>query len=421
MNFLWGVATSAYQIEGGIENDWSAWERSGRLRAAHERCGRATDHHRLWEGDLALVPAIGANAFRFSVEWARIEPRPGEYDIGALEMYRSRIVRLRELGIEPVVTLFHYTHPVWFWDHGWESSRAVDAFAGFARRCAEAFGELVDIYTLVNEPLVFMLGGYLDGSIPPGRKEFSAGVTALENLLRAHAAAAAEFREVNPAARFGLAHNMMDFAADRPGSIADRWLAESADRLYNRALLEAMATGRAEIRIPSVGSRELRVDELPGAVDFVGVNYYSRLHVRLTLHRLRLWDVTYRDRRGAGLTDTGWEIHPEGLARMIAIAAGTGLPVLITENGIATRDDTRRADFLREHTLVVRDALSRGVDLRGYLYWSLLDNFEWLDGFGPRFGLYEVDYPTFARRRRRSADLFEHLGRQFLRAEFTPV
>jgi beta-glucosidase len=420
-DFLWGVATSAYQIEGAADNDWSAWEREGRLRARHERCGTAAGHAELWESDFDLLPTLSVNAYRFSVEWSRIEPEPGRFSQEALESCRQRIRRLRLLGVEPVLTLFHYTHPLWFWKFGWEDPRGRDAFVRFAAVLADAVGDLISTYTILNEPLVFILGGYLDAAIPPGRKNLEAAGRALENILRAHNEVVALFRERNPHARFGIAHNMMDFAPERNGSVGDRALAEAADRFYNRSLLEGMGTGRVDLKIPTVGRVRFAIEDFPASCDFVGVNYYSRLHLRLPGRSRLLGEFAYRDPAGRGLTDTGWEVHPSGLGRCLRLAAETGRPVLVTENGIATRDDGRRRDFLREHAVVLSHARRSGIDVKGYFYWSLLDNFEWLEGFSPRFGLYEVDYATFARRRRPSADLFAELGRSFLHTGLSSI
>jgi len=420
-DFLWGVATSAYQLEGGPDSDWAQWEDGGRLNARHERCAAATGHGRCWKSDFAFLPTIGANAYRFSLEWSRIEPAKGRVDGAALEDARRRVEALRGIGVEPMMTLFHYTHPAWFWEHGWDSREGRAAFVRFAARAADALGDLVSWHSLLNEPMVFLLGGYLEGVIPPGRRDFAEGTRALEGMLHAFVEAADVLRAANPGARFGIAHNMLDFAPERPSSWADRHLTSVADRFYNRALLEAMATGEIDLRLPLIGKARFRVSDFPRSIDFVGVNYYSRAHLRFPGRTRLAGDVSYRDRHGRGLTDLGWEIHPTGLAEALTVAAGTGRPVVVTENGIATGNDGLRGDFLREHALIVRHARESGLDVRGYFHWSLLDNFEWLKGFAPRFGLFEVDYATLARRRRPSADLFAELGRGFrLHPDFTP-
>jgi beta-glucosidase len=412
--FLWGVATSSYQIEGAVENDWTAWEATGRLKAPGRRCGVATGHRERWRSDFSLLPTIGANAYRFSVEWSRIEPRPGHFDVDALALEVERVELLRRLGIEPVVTLNHYTHPSWFWeDGGWEDRRSVDRFARFASVVAEALEGRVRRWVTLNEPIVLLLGGFLAGMIPPGLKSFAAAAAALENLLRAHVAAAAALRERDSSARIGIAHNMLEFAADRPANSLDRKLAALGDRLYNLALLEAIATGDMSWWFPGEGRTDFRMPELPSSNDFVGLNYYSRVHLRFAGLPGAIGQFFYRDPERRGLTDTGWEVYPEGFDRALRRSAAAGRPVLVTENGIATGDDGIRRTFLHEHVLVLAHRRAAGTDIEGYFHWSLIDNFEWLEGFGPRFGLFEVDYATFARRRRLSADLFASLGRSF--------
>lgn len=412
MSFLWGVATSAYQVEGAVENDWTDWEARGKLKAPGTVCGRGAGHRERWQSDLSLLPTIGANAYRFSVEWSRIEPRPGEFDERALEHDRRIVDFLHRLGIEPVVTIHHYTHPLWFWkEGGWEQARSVSRFRAFAGAVADALGDRVHLWITINEPIVLLLGGFLGGLLPPGKRSFAAASSALRNMLDAHAEAAAQLKERNPSARVGFAHNMLDFAPDRSENALDRRLASAAERFYNMALLEAIATGKVDWSFPGEGRASFSVDGLPAANDFVGVNYYSRVHMRLRAAGKPAGEFFYRDPGGRGLTDTGWEVYPEGFDRILRQAAGAGRPVLVTENGIATRDDRKRRDFLREHVLILEHRRRAGTPIEGYFHWSLLDNFEWLEGFGPRFGLFEVDYATFARRRRPSADLFASLGK----------
>ena len=286
------------------------------------------------------------------------------------------------------------------------------------RRLAERVGSAlpgVRTWVTLNEPIVFLLGGYLGGLIPPGKKSFAAAAKSLEHLLRAHAEAAAALAERPGGARCGIAHNMLDFAADRPDSVLDRGLVKAAESLYNLALVGAVATGRMQWSFPGEGQTAFAVPELPAVTSWFGVNYYSRVHLRFRGVPGRVGEFFYRDRSGRGLTDTGWEIHPQGFDRVLRQAAESGLPILVTENGIATENDALRRAFLHEHTLVLAHHLDQGTPIEGYFYWSLLDNFEWLEGFRPRFGLYEVDYATLARRRRPSADLFAALGRRFTR------
>lgn len=412
--FLWGVATSAYQIEGAADNDWTEWERGDRLRERGARCGEGSGHRARWKSDFALLPSLGVNAYRYSIERSAVEPEPGRFSEEALALERERAAALRSLGIEPCVTLHHYTHPRWFWSAGgWENPDSVDAFGRYAEAVAAALWPHVRLWVTLNEPIVFLLGGYLGGKIPPGHSSFGAAARALEHLLRAHTEAAGAIASRGPGGRVGIAHNMMEFAPDRRDSALDRRLAKQAERLYNLALLEAIATGRLDWSFPGQGRVRARLDGFPASNHFVGVNYYSRVHIRFRGVPGGVGEYFYRDPAARGLTDTGWEIHPEGFDAVLRQAAQTGLPIVVTENGIATRDDRRRQNFLRDHALVMAHRREAGTRIDGYFHWSLLDNFEWLEGFGPRFGLYEIDYATFARRRRPSADLFAQLGRRF--------
>jgi beta-glucosidase len=416
--FLWGVATSAYQVEGAPDNDWTEWEAAGRLKAPGERVGRGSGHRERWAADFALLPTIAANAYRFSLERSRIEPEPGRFSEPALAFEAERVAALVRMGIEPCVTLHHYTNPRWFHaEGGWESPDSVASFRRYAEEVARVLGSRVRLWVTLNEPVVLLLGGYLGGEIPPGRRSFSSAATAFEHLLLAHAEAAAVLREASPGARVGIAHNMLEFSPDRRTHALDRRLAREGDRLYNLALLEAIATGNLDWSFPGMGRIRRRLPSLEGSNDFVGVNYYSRVHIRFRGLPGAIGEFFYRDPSARGLTDTGWEVRPEGFDHVLRQAQEAGLPILVTENGIATGDDRRRADFLREHALVLAHRLAAGSPIGGYFYWSLLDNFEWLEGFRPRFGLFGVDYTTMTRVRRPSADVFAALGRQFSRRD----
>lgn len=337
------------------------------------------------------------------------------YDEAELLLQRRRAERLAELGIEPVATLHHYTHPVWFQElGGWEDPRSVTAFRDFARVAGKALSPYVRTWVTLNEPVVFLLGGYMAGWIPPGIRSFASASKAFENLLLGHVEAVAAVRESIPEARFGIAHNMLDFAPDRLESFADRRLAAAAEALYNRALLDGIASDGVRWVFPGEGRAAFRVPNLSASNDFIGVNYYSRVHMRFRGLAGASGEFFYRDRDGRGLTQMGWEIHPGGLDRVVRLAAAaTGLSVIVTENGIATGDDRIRRTFLHEHAVVLRHLRESGVPLEGYLHWSLIDNFEWLEGFRPKFGLFGVDPATGARRRRPSADLFASLGKSF--------
>jgi beta-glucosidase len=416
---LWGVAVSHYQVEGGDPCDWTDWEELGKTRGG--ACGEASGSWSRYEDDALLAHYAGANAFRFSVSWSRVEPRRGEFDDAALARYVRFVDRLLELDIEPVVTLFHYTHPRWFHEKTpWTSTASVLAFSRFAGRVAAALGDRVRFWVILNEPLVFLLAGYLDGQIPPGVRDTRTMNSVFDHLLAAHCAAASEIRTRVPRATFGVAHNMMGFAPDRERNPLDGFLAKTAHNMYNTGMMEAFATGRWKFLLPPGTMIRGRRDELPCWLDAFGINFYSRLHLRCPGRTRVIGDFDYHDRTGHGLTDNGWEIAPSILGELIDEASQSGFPLLITENGIADGSDRLRPAYLQMHAEEIRKAEERGIPIHGYLHWSLLDNYEWLDGYDPKFGLYAVDRETMARTPRPSVDVFRQLGRQFVRPPSVP-
>ena len=410
---LFGVAVSHYQVEGDDPCDWTDWEAAGRTRGG--ACGRAAGSWERYEDDAAAAVALGANAFRFSVSWSRVEPRHGTFDEAALERYARLVARLAALGLEPVVTLLHYTHPRWFHEQTpWTSTASVDAFGRFAARVARALGPAARCWTVLNEPFVLVLGGYLDGQVPPGLASGRDAARAFDNLLAAHEAAAAAIREASPGAAIGVAHNMMGFAPARPRNPFDRLLAAAAGRFYNRPLLDAFGEGRWSAFLPPFTRLAGRRPSLPASLDFFGVNYYSRLHLRFLGKGGRVGSFAYRDPHGRGLTDNGWEVVPEAFLPLLREAEALGKPVVVTENGLADAADARRTTFLEEHVAVLAEAEREGIPVHGYLHWSLVDNYEWLDGWAPRFGLLELDRATLERRPRPSTAAFRRLAGEYL-------
>ncbi|HYR27420.1 MAG TPA: family 1 glycosylhydrolase, partial [Thermoanaerobaculia bacterium] len=296
----------------------------------------------------------------------------------------------------------------------WTSTRSVLEFGRFAGRVADALGDRVRFWVPLNEPIVFMLAGYLDGQIPPGVSDASTLGRVFDHLLAAHCAAAGEIRVRRADAAIGIAHNMMGFAPERESNPLDGLLARTAHAMYNRGIMEAFATGRWKFRMPPGTIIRGRRDELPAYLDTFGINFYSRLHMRFPGRTRFIGDFDYHDRTGHGLTDNGWEIVPQSLGALIDEAAQAGFPLVITENGIADAQDRFRPEFLRMHAAEIARAEERGIPIHGYFHWSLVDNYEWLEGFEPRFGLYAVDRTTMVRTPRPSVDVFRSLGAEFL-------
>ncbi|MDO8522759.1 MAG: glycoside hydrolase family 1 protein [bacterium] len=362
--FLWGAATSAHQVEGNNHNDWTEWELKNAERTSKESggkyppenyiSGRACDHYNRFREDFDIVKSLNHNAHRFSIEWSRIEPREGEWDEKEIEHYRQVIATLRERGIEPFVTLWHWTVPVWFRDKGgWLSKESTKYFKRYTEKIISSFPDICFWITL-NETNVYTGHGYWRGEWPPCKRSLRQYLLANHHLSQAHIAAYKAIKSANPKSKAGLAHNMIYFT---------KFPARLKNFIYNHFFLRSIKTYQ----------------------DFIGVNYY------------------FSDRKMAERSDMNWPIDPDGFYHVLKEAAKYGKPVYVTENGIADAEDKKRRKYIADHIAAMHKAIAEGIDVRGYLYWSLLDNFEWSSGFTPRFGLVEMNYKTMERHIRQSA------------------
>ncbi|NJK32432.1 MAG: family 1 glycosylhydrolase, partial [Deltaproteobacteria bacterium] len=326
----------------------------------------------------------------------------------AIDRYAEMMASLRRRNIEPVVTFLHFTHPRWFhelcpWHH--VDGGAPDRFARFVDRMMRVFGRQARWYTVLNEPMVWLLGGYLTGVIPPGRAMLAELFLAAQTLVRGYLSARDVIRRYQPQARCGIAHNVLRFSPDRPRDPRDQLLARAVSRFYNMAFPEVLTTGKLSVGLFPGLRYTTTVEGAEGSMDFLGINYYTRVYVRFDPFRRegRAMEAVYDDRSALGVSDLGWEIHPLGLYEVLRQMAFFGVPILVTENGLDDRYDDRHSRFLYDHLSAMLAAIRDGVDVRGYLHWSLLDNFEWLDAFVPRFGLFRVDYATKERFETRAA------------------
>jgi beta-glucosidase len=366
--FLWGAATAAHQVEGQNRNtDW--WRAEERGTIPH-RSGDACGSWQRWPDDLQLLQELGLNAYRLSVEWARIQPEPGQFDQSVLDHYRRQLEALRAANIEPIVTLHHFTHPLWVADGGaWTNPAIVPRFATYVDRVAASLGDLVRWWVTINEPGVMGTLGYLDGVWPPHRV---GAVRAYFRHVRTCAAGHVAARQVLRARR------------------ADA-LASCAYDLYPmQPLRSANPLDRAAVRWYDWLRHGLLFKLTSDALDWIGINYYFRLFVEWVADPRHAYVRTHY---GPGeRSDFGWEIYPQGFYSALRRAGEFGRPVIVTENGIADAGDTHRARFIEDHIRQAHRALEDGVDLRGYLHWSLMDNFEWAAGFTQRFGLASVDF-----------------------------
>ncbi|HEV2104673.1 MAG TPA: glycoside hydrolase family 1 protein, partial [Candidatus Eisenbacteria bacterium] len=408
--FLWGAATSAHQVEGGnTNNDWWAWEQAGRVRVPS---GAAADHYHRFREDFDLARLVEHNAHRFSLEWSRIEPEEGRFSDAAIAHYREVLLALRERRIEPVVTLFHYTFPRWMAAMGgWESPRVEHLYARYVKHVLAALGDLATWWLTLNEPVVQVFKGWLLGQWPPGRENaWPQAIQVLRRMLRAHVLAYHLIHERRPDAKVSVAKHALALSADNPRRWLDRMSVRTRGYLFNHLFLQALHSGA--LRIPGLLWERL---PLARTLDFVGVNYYTRDFVRNSGYNLpgMVGGLASRDHRQqmGKLNDLGWEVYPEGLARLLREYARYRLPILITENGVPARHDDDRWVFIYLHLWQVARAIADGIPVVGYLHWSLLDNYEWADGYDARFGLIGVDFTTQVRHVRPSARKLAHVIR----------
>ena len=368
--FLWGTATAAHQVEGGnVNNDWWAWEHDPASPCV-EPSGDACDHYHLYERDLDLLAELGFGGYRFSLEWSRIEPEEGEFSRAELEHYRRMLQACRVRGLVPAVTFHHFTTPRWAAAAGgWSDARTVDRFGRFCERAAAHLGDLIGVACTINEPNIVARMGYDSGVFPPGRRDPAAYRRANENFVAAHRRAVEVIKAGPGKAPVGITLAMSDYQAEGGGEAT-----------------------RDELR----GRREDLFLEAARGDDFVGVQTYSRTRVGP--------GGDLGPEPGVETTLMGYEFWPEALEATIRRAtAVSGAPVLVTENGIAAADDTRRIEYVTRALAGLGGCLADGLDVRGYFYWSALDNFEWAYGYRPRFGLVAVDRTTQSREPKPSA------------------
>ncbi len=400
--FLWGVATSAFQLEGSPYADWTTWDEILSQKPD------ITNHYLLYKEDLALLKDLGVNAYRFSPEWSRIQPREKVWDEKAIRHYQEVVEILVKNNIEPMLTLNHFTHPLWFIKkYPWHEEASVEKFLTFADKMVKTL-EGVRYWITFNEPYVLVLAGYFEGCTPPAIKDASLGVKALTNILKAHGAAYDLIHSHIPDGMVSIAHNMASFAPWSRWNPLDRLLVKITKHFYNHSLLDAFLNGTLSVKFPFRRVLEIEVP-IKGKLDFFGVNYYTRMHLRFNPFKKMGIEIRHRDIDGQGLTDMGWEIHPRGLEKVLRYASKLNVPLIITENGIATRDSQRKIKFMQGHIDVLEKCRREGRDIRGYFYWTLIDNYEWLQGLDSRFGLYTVDFQTLERRPTNAAAYYSYL------------
>ena len=394
-----------------VHNDFWAWEQAGNHTADGTVSGLACDWWNRAEEDFDRAADLGLTALRLSVEWSRVEPEPGRWDAAALGRYREMLKALRQRGLAPMVTLHHFTNPRWLSERGgWLVPEVVPAFARYAAYVASVLGDLCDTWSTLNEPGIYAAFAYILGRWP-GETGVLPFIRVTRNQLRAHAAAYRAVKALQPHARVGLVQHFAGFEAADPASRGDRLVAAVRDSTLNWGLIEAVMTGRLK---PPYGLGFRRHPGARNSSDYIGVNYYGRhpLAFDSTAPRTfftragevrpnRAWPAPFQDR----------EVDPGGLERFLLRLARYRKPLYVTENGMADAEDGVRPEFILTHLAALHRALQKGADVRGYYHWTLVDNYEWAEGWTTRFGLFALDPRTQVRTARPSARLFGEIAR----------
>lgn len=389
--FLMGAASAAHQVEGdNINSDWWYWEQQGRL----PKSGLACDHYHKFDEDFALAQQIGLNAMRISIEWAKIEPEEGRWNSAAIEHYKKVLQSMKARGLTRMVTLWHWTLPKWMADKGgFETHAGVEAFARYTWFVAQNLGSEVDLWVTINEPEVYTNGGYRQGIKPPFKKSLLLSRRVMQNLAEAHIRAYKAIKSSLGDAPVGMAKNNVYYEPYRKYNWLDRLTTYVVDQISNHYFLE----------------------KTQKHMDFIGLNYYFYSKLKFDYkkgfeemnHNFNYGQLSLED--SINRSDMGWVLYPKGIYEVLLALKKYRKPIYITESGLADSTDTRRPKFLRETLGWVRQAMDEGVDVKGYLYWTLTDNYEWQNGYEPRFGLIEMNYDTQERKVRPSAKVFKEI------------
>jgi beta-glucosidase len=368
-DFLWGAATASYQVEGGNYNSnwWRFEQEDGNIRN-NDSAEITADHYNRYEEDIELMSEFNLNSYRFSIEWSRVEPQEGEFNEKEMKHYQDVLDTLEEEGIEPMVALVHHSYPAWFEDKGgWETRENIDYYLEYVEYVVDYFKDDVDLWITMNEPLAYISCGYITGKWPPGEKDITKVPGLISNFVEAHKEAYKSIHTIDPDSEVSLTEHISLTAPKHPNNIIENWAAFLIDKLWNHNIFE----------------------QIHEDIDFIGLQYYYKQEISLDL----AYDVLTkeRDEIEEGLQRL---YYPDGLFVILMRLKKYDLPIYITEIGIPDYEEVDRDVYIREHARETYYAIQEGVDVKGFYYWSLLDSWEWTEGYEAPFGLITVDRET---------------------------
>lgn len=410
-NFLWGTATSSHQVEGeNYKNDWWGWEQQADRILHGHRSGDACGWWQgMWSQDMDRARETSQNAHRLSLEWSRIEPHPSVWDESALDRYREILQGMKDRGIEPMVSLVHFSHPQWFIENGgWLRDDSAELFERYVHKSVDALKDLVSLWVTINEPNVYIFSGYVEGTFPPGMNSLRAAYQVSRNLVRAHLAAYRKIHALQPQAEVGLAHHYRGFKPADDRNPLDRTATNFRWRVFNNIFPEAIRSGQLRMLL----WRE-SLPELVGTQDFFGLNYYTSetVDVDITKPDDILKPGDFPD--DADVSPTGFIANePEGFWEALDWAHEFDLPIYVTENGVEDPEDRIRSRYLACHLRELWRAANFNWKIKGYFHWTLVDNYEWERGWTQRFGLWAMDPKTQVRTKRRAADFYADICKE---------
>jgi beta-glucosidase len=411
--FHWGTASSSHQTEGNNRNNqwWRFEEQQGAIAQGH-RSGIACDWWANAEADFDRIAELGLNSHRISIEWSRIEPQAGKIDLVAIARYRTLLEALHKRGVQPWIALHHFTNPLWLEDQGgWENPAVVERFTAYVRIVVQHLGDLCQHWLTINEPLVYLGQGWLRGTWPPHHPNPLLAIRVYRHLLYAHAGAYHAIHQAQPHAQVGVAKAMRHFDPARPHHLGDQLAARARRYLFEELWFAATLNGRLFSPL-GIG----QVDPtLANTLDFIGINYYCRYQVTFSLNPKQFFGkegyTLGRELSDASSRGPYSQFDPDGLELICHRMQKYGKPIYITENGLPDYNDDQRPRWLLAHLNAIYQAIQNGCDIRGYFHWTLIDNFEWDDGWTMYFGLIGMDHTTQIRTPRPSAALYGQIAR----------
>lgn len=410
--FLLGTATSSLQIEGGDRNNsWYRWAEEGHIKDGTHSVN-VVGHWNRVEEDIEIIKKLNSQTYRLSLEWSRIEPERGKFCKEAIDHYRGEIEKLIEAGIKPIVTLHHFSNPLWLEDIGaWVNHEVIGLFERYAQYVVTYLGDIVSDWITINEPNVYMVNGYVFGEWPPGEKSIRKFIKGSKNMILAHIKAYKTIHSIREGMNqkdtmVGVANHLRVFDTKKKTPV-NRWISNLYDRMFQEIFITGMTEGR--LIFPLGSGYPL---EKGRYYDFFGINYYTRDIVSFKMGIANLFSKR-EVLEGSDVNDLGWEIYPEGLYRICRkYYERFKAPIFITENGTSDERDSFRIKYLYDHTYQIKRLIDDGIDVQRYYHWTLMDNFEWLDGLSGKFGLVSVDPVTYKRKIKRSGLFYSELCRE---------